>query len=231
LSHVAEAAERCPLVRSAVASRHLPRTIIVTPTLREPMCAVEGADGFTVLDMEGVAFGKYPQRPASVPLVRGVAPVPDKYGARVHLWYAGTLATCTSAMHRAGMGGDYAVDVTNHHLIAVYLPSGLECKIGEADSLAKKIALCARIIADLRQKGEQAEYIDVRVPERPVWKPRSVTTIAGPSAPPDDATKPATTAKPSDEKPKHAAAKPKKPKIVPKHPIKAQNEDDDDQGG
>ena len=155
LSWVARASEHCPLVATAVANRRLPRTILLTVRLREPMCAISETDGCLVIDTEGVAYRRCEERPATVPLALGISPPPAQFGDHIHPWYAWCIYALVHAGHEAGLNEDYVINLENHHLITLHTARRVECKIGEADNLERKMRLFSGIQADADQAGAQ----------------------------------------------------------------------------
>jgi len=220
LSWVAGAAERCPLVAAAAATRRLPRTILLSVRLREPMCAISESGGCLVIDTQGAAFRRCEERPATVPLALGIAPPPAQFGDRIHPWYTWCLYSLVRAGQESGLNEDYVINLENLHAITLHTARRVECKIGEADNLERKMRLFSGILADAAGSGAQVAYVDVRDPDRPVWKPRGSMPAASepaPSKPKPSAT--ATKAAAHLAKPKPAKPKSAKPKAAPRKPL------------
>ena len=228
LSWVARAAARCPLVATATANRRLPRTILITVRLREPLCAVSDSAGCLVLDTQGMAFRHDEERPATIPLAVGITPPPAQFGDCIHPWYTWCLYSLVRAGRASGLNEDYVINVENRHLITLHTATRVECKFGEADNIERKMRLFSGILADAREAGAQVAYVDVRDPDRPVWMPRGAAPV--PSKPDSAKAKPsATTTKPAaahTAKPKTTKPKPVKAKSAPKPP---KEDPDDDQ--
>ena len=61
------------------------------------------------------------------------------------------------------------VENTDKH---AHYASGVLGKLGSPDNLTRKIMMFLAIMEQLEEKGRQAAYIDVRIMDQPVWKPR-----------------------------------------------------------
>jgi cell division protein FtsQ len=82
---VAERVGQLPPVGSVVVSRGWPHTIVITVTERAPLATVAVADGYGILDAEGVLFQVARRRPADLPLVRVDHPGPSDPATRAVL--------------------------------------------------------------------------------------------------------------------------------------------------
>jgi cell division protein FtsQ len=143
-----------PAVQAAAVSRTWPDTITVTVTERRPLLAVRQADGFTLVDREGVAYAESGSLPDDVTLAE-VNPAD-----RLLLQQVGTVATALSG----GLDRKVtALAASNADQISLKLKSGVTVNWGSAaDSQLK-----ADIVTALLKKSRRAASIDVSSPHNP----------------------------------------------------------------
>lgn len=153
---VAERVTRIPAVRAAAVTRRWPRTLVVTVTEREGVLAVKQADGFVLVDSEGVAYA----REASLPKGAILAEVdPADQGllrevGRVGGALPGELAREVKGLSAAGPDQ-----------IALRLRSGVDVVWGSAGDSPLKAQI---VLALLKQKPTAT--IDVSSPNNPAVK-------------------------------------------------------------
>jgi hypothetical protein len=115
-------------------------------------------------------------------------------GGRLDADSAELVAEGARAGGDAALGPDLQVDCTQPLNVRL-ISGGVEGFLGATDNLARKVRLFAALLQDLRRQGGDPQYIDVRVMDRPVWKPKD-------SAPP---------AADTTSAPVHPAARPHPP--------------------
>jgi cell division protein FtsQ len=74
-----------PPVGSVMVSRSWPNTLVIEVTERVPVAIVATADGYGILDAEGVVFQVVRRRPGDLPLVRVGRPGPSDPATRAVL--------------------------------------------------------------------------------------------------------------------------------------------------
>ena len=82
---VAQRVRELAPVGSVAVSRGWPHTLVIEITERTPLAAVAVADGYGIVDAEGVVFQVLRRRPANLPLVRVAAPGPSDPATRAAL--------------------------------------------------------------------------------------------------------------------------------------------------
>jgi cell division protein FtsQ len=150
---IARRATTLPAVRAASVSRTWPDTITVTVTERRPVLAVRQADGFALVDPEGVAFAESGSMPRGVMLAE-VNPMD-----RPLLQQVGTVAAALSG----GLGKQVsALAATDAERIRLKLKSGVTVNWGSAADSALKADIVTALL-----KSSRASSIDVSSPHNP----------------------------------------------------------------
>lgn len=150
---IAERTTRIPAVRAAAVTRRWPGTLLVTVSERSGVLAVEQADGFLLVDGEGIAY----DREASPP--KGAIRAEVDPGDQTLLREVGRVA--------AGLPPEFAADVkgltaTGPDQITLRLRSGVEVVWGSANDSPLKALIVAALIKQQPQKT-----IDVSSPNNP----------------------------------------------------------------
>jgi cell division septal protein FtsQ len=154
------AADRFPVVRDVRADADPPRTLRVTVDAFAPVAVVQDGGRRVAAAADGTLLEGAPA--AGLPEVTTEVPVgEERLGDRGALAVVRLLGAAPEALRaraaRAGAGGGGLV---------VVLRDGPRLRFGGPERLAAKWAAAARVLADPSSQG--AEYLDLRLPERPV---------------------------------------------------------------
>ncbi len=154
------AAERFPVVRDVRADADPPRTLRVTVDAFAPVAAVQDGGRRVAAAADGTLLEGTPV--TGLPRVATEVPVgEERLGDRRAVGVVRLLGAAPPALRaraaRAGAGPAGLV---------VVLRDGPRLRFGGPERLAAKWAAAARVLADPSSQG--AEYVDLRLPERPV---------------------------------------------------------------
>ena len=153
---IAERATRIPAVRAAAVTRRWPGTLLVTVTERSGVLAVKQADGYVLVDGDGVAYDRAASRPEGAILAE-VDP-----GDQGLLREVGLVAGALPAELAADVKG---LRATGPDLITLRLRSGVDVVWGSAADSPLKARI---VLALLEQKPRQT--INVSSPNSPAVK-------------------------------------------------------------
>lgn len=148
--------EALPPVKSAAVSRSWPRAIQITVTERVPLAVVDRGAALQAVDEDGVLFGRYPRRPADLPLVRTRADVRAEALAEA--------ARVVDALRADIATRVRYVDVETIDRIELQMRDGREVAWGSAEQSAQKAEVLAVLL------DQKAQHIDVSVPSRPTTR-------------------------------------------------------------
>ena len=166
---IARRVERLPWVESAKVSLSWPWDVTIRVTERVPVAAVAlGAGHFAVCDPTGRVLEVVPGRPASLPLLAGVAHVPPPGGT---LAPGGReLSSVAAAMPQSMVAESTSLFLSPEGVEIGFRkdPIGL---LGAADLLHEKFVSLATVFAHGGLTG--VAVVDVRVPAAPVLLRRS----------------------------------------------------------
>ena len=213
-----------PRIADASVVLGFPRSLTVSVRERDPVAALAYGDGYVLLGADGVAIARTPGPGAVLPLVvdrlqlpwvQAGVPVPSP---SVRLGVA--VATTLPPDLRPGI---IAVRVDPENEIVLEMRDGVLVEVGGAAGLAERLAMVSRVLAAVRARGIQAQYVDLRVPGSIIVMPVDAsptdhaTSSPGPGVP---AAEPATPeAAPADrsgqENPLHRGIQVRPPYLVP----------------
>jgi len=173
LGAAARRVEHHPLIRTAVVERRWDGTVLITVEERTPFAALPYFDAFLLVDLTGAVLEIRQAFPTGFPLVTGVdlpaVAVGQLLDSGPLQWALDTLFYLTEA----GRGAVSEVHVGPDLEITLYTVDGARVLLGRADArLSRKLQFLEGILWELQEKGEAAEYIDLRYPDHPVIKPR-----------------------------------------------------------
>ena len=164
-----------PGIKRAVVKRDLPSRLVVRVWPRVPVVAVKCSQGFALIDEEGVCVSSASRPPSHLLYIYGLIEDPLAPGEQLGETDQHLLTQCL-----AGLGDDQIkcgliVDFSEQYAIQLCTANGVRGKVGTPDNLKRKVMMFAGILKELGRQGKQPAYIDVRVMDRPVWKPRRET--------------------------------------------------------
>lgn len=157
LGRVRARVEALAPVRSAEVTRKWPHEILIVVTEREPVAVVELGTSLRGMDVDGVLFRDYPQRPESLPLVRLGASVDTSTRREV----AGVIAVMPASLAKQV---DH-LEAQSIDQISLVLRDGRRVAWGSAQDSKAKAAVLVTLLAT-----QKAEEYDVSVPSRPTTR-------------------------------------------------------------
>lgn len=172
IQRIATAIEDCPQIKRVAVNRDLPSRLIVRIWRRYPVAAVETDRAWALVGEEGICVGNSPRRPSSLIRCYGLCNEPIAPGQRLSQPQFALLSETLAALDGKSLTQGLVMDFTDPHLIQIHSPSGVLGKLGGPDNLKRKILMFIAIMQQLQEKGERPAYIDVRIMDRPVWRPR-----------------------------------------------------------
>jgi len=149
---VADRIRQLPPVGSVVVSRSWPNTLVIEITERVPLATVAVADGYGILDAEGVLFQVVRRRPGDLPLVRVDRPGPSDAATRAAL----TVVRALTPELRDRLDSVVADAPTR---IRVQLRGGRVVIWGEAQQSETKALVATSLL------GRPGRTIDVSAPD------------------------------------------------------------------
>ena len=164
--------EREPRVRKAVLTRLLPDCIVIKLTERQPLAQVAMGNRFVVADEMGVLFAKLSSPQEDLPMVYGFAGGFKKLvlGQKLSDLKLQRAIKCIRIMRRNGLKAISNLEIDEKGALTVNMSNGLKVFLGEPANLFAKIGLCKAVLDKIQSGGNEAEYVDLRCPEAPVWK-------------------------------------------------------------
>ena len=186
---------QAPQIRAAWVERELPGRLVVRVERRRPVAAVELPDRFLLVGDDGVildqrAAGTAPRLPLFCGLsVTALAPGEPLPPAAAEL-----VSEVTGAAQSAQLGPNLRVE-TAQPLDLRLTAGATEGLLGSPDNLTRKVLLFAQILQELSSMGHRPAVIDVRVMERPTWRPQAAGADEAQAAPAPR--KPVTPARPT----------------------------------
>ena len=172
-----------PQVESVEVRRDLPRRLVVIITRRLPVAAVAHEKGLLLVGADGVFTNLVPpgEKSPKLPLWFGLPVEDPRPGGRLTAEWATRVAEAMAAATDSGLISGLAFDCSQPlNLRLTY--KGVEGFLGATDNLERKVGLFAALLEELRRQGGNPAYIDVRVMDRPVWRPKGEATEPQPDA-------------------------------------------------
>lgn len=158
-------------VRSVHAKRQYPSRIELIVEERVPVFVLQTAHGFVLVDEEGVLLLHTGKARQGMPVVLGDRSGDPAIGGRLGPDCLRTVLDCIEGARAADVGLDFVLDLQVRYDYKLRLPSGVTVKIGGPDNIVRKVVMAAAIERHILSRGGGIEYIDVRIPLRPVYKP------------------------------------------------------------
>jgi len=173
VQRIAEQLEDCPQIKKVSVERDLPGRLVVHIERRHPIAAIKADSEWALVDEEGICVATTNVLPDSLIYFYGLTNTPLEPGQQLNSSELRLLSETLAGLENVSTTGGLVMDFTDRHLVQIHSPSGVLGKLGSLDNLQRKIMMFVAIMQQIEEKGRQAAYIDVRIMERPVWKPRS----------------------------------------------------------
>lgn len=158
-----------PRVRDVKVYRSFPDTVVIRLSERKPLVFMPQNGLFYLVDREGMVFDYSEGRPAEAVELR-LAPSPVLYaGKRLEeLDVKEVLEVLAGSPRLAAMAEKAGKDERG-----VYLEcDGVRVILGDAHELGRKESIALGSLKTASAMGTKLDYVDVRLPDHPVWKPR-----------------------------------------------------------
>ena len=154
LREIARRLEAHPVIRSAVVRRVLPRKVFITIEERTAVASIEYRDRLYLIDCEGFIFSLN-SLPEELPHIAGVDDVKTKRGNQLR---SDRLQSALAIVENTSIPVS-EIDLSGRHLLLK--TGGVKIFLKE-DVREETLLDVALIISDIEQRGEKAEYIDMR---------------------------------------------------------------------
>lgn len=171
VQRLAQAVEQCPQIKQAQVKPDLPSRLVVRVWPRAPVAAIKSNAGFLLVDEEGVCISQASEAPADLIQIYGLIGQPIPAGQKLKPHVLRLLTECVTALEGEEVKSGLIIDFSQRYSIKLCTAAGVQGKVGSSDNLQRKVMMFAAILKDLQRRGAQPAYIDVRIMDRPVWKP------------------------------------------------------------
>ncbi len=171
VQRIAEQLENCPEIKKVAVERDLPGRLVVHIQRRHPVAAIRTDEEWALVDEEGICTTTTNALPDSLIHFYGLADNPIEPGQQLNGSELRLLSETLAGLENYSTTEGLVMDFANRYLIQIHSPSGVLGKLGSPDNLKRKIIMFVAIMQQLEEKGHRPAYIDVRIMERPVWKP------------------------------------------------------------
>ncbi len=157
-------------IQAAAVQRRLPATLIVTITEYPALALVPYADRYLEVDENGTVLG-YTNSIAGkgLPVLTGITCNEPVIGQAVD---SGAILPVLQALQSVlgeWIGGLSDIKVGQSGELTLYTLAGARIMLGPADAgLEQALAVLPPILADIKASGLEVEYIDLRLPDKPV---------------------------------------------------------------
>jgi len=172
VQRIAEQLEDNPQIKQASIERALPGRLVVHIERRHPVAAIKTDEQWALVDEEGICVATTTALPGALIHFYGLANDPQEPGEQLNGGELKLLSEALEGLADCSATEGLVMDFTDRHLVQIYSPTGVLGKLGSPDNLKRKIMMFLAIMQQLEEKGRQAAYIDVRIMDQPVWKPR-----------------------------------------------------------
>jgi len=162
-----------PLIQAVKVDRQLPHRLVVRVERREPVAVVTVVGSLLLVAQDGVITRVLaPQAKApALPLIVGLVIEQRQPGEQLAAETALLVAQLARSAEASGLGSGVQLDCSQPFDLRLST-QGVEGFLGGADNLELKVHLFAQLLGELRKRGYEPAYVDVRIMERPVWRPR-----------------------------------------------------------
>ena len=173
VQRIAEQLEDYPQIKQASVERSLPGRLVVRIERRHPVAAIKTDEQWALVDEEGLCVATTTTLPGSLIHFYGLANNLLEPGEQLNGGALKLLSETLEGLANCSATEGLVMDFTDRHLVQLYSPTGVLGKLGSPDNLKRKIMMFLAIMEQLEEKGRRAAYIDVRIMDQPVWKPRA----------------------------------------------------------
>lgn len=165
---VEQAVSKLTAVQQAQAIVSLAGRVAVSITERTPLVQWQAPGGFFLIDREGVVFSQQPP-PSPVTVVRAAGGPALEVGGRVDPSILASVEALQKALpSRAGVQPQW-FDYSVADGISIPISDSERVVFGDASDLDSKLAALAAITQFLESTKSQAQLIDLRFKDRPVY--------------------------------------------------------------
>jgi len=173
VSAVERQAQQLPQILSVQVTRDLPHRLVVKVTRRLPTAAVQTEVGTLLVAEDGVITNLVPsgQDVPPLPVLTGLATGCSRPGQRLAPESASLVAQVGRAAAAHGLGAGLHLDFARPFDVRLTIGE-VQGLLGGSDNLERKLSLFAQVWRELEKQGAHPAYIDVRLMDRPVWRPR-----------------------------------------------------------
>ncbi len=172
VQRIAEQLEDNPQIKQASIERALPDRLVVHVERRHPVAAIKTDEQWALVDEEGICVATTTALPGPLIHFYGLANSPLEPGEQLNGSELKLLSETLEGLEDCSATEGLVMDFTDRHLVQIYSPTGVRGKLGSPDNLERKIMMFLAIMQQVEENGHQAAYIDVRIMDQPVWKPR-----------------------------------------------------------
>jgi cell division protein FtsQ len=163
---------RDPRIAEVAVVMQFPRTLRLVVRERVPVAALLLDSGFVLLGADGVAIGRAAEPGPAVPLQVDGLDLP---------WVASGAAVPSPAVRLGALiasslppdlrpeVGRIRVDEAGE--VVLELRDGVAVRVGSGRGLQERLALVPQVLAALRARGMQVDYVDLRIPGSVIVKP------------------------------------------------------------
>jgi cell division septal protein FtsQ len=172
LSEIERQVRGLPEAQSVEIDRVPCHLLVVTVHRRRPLAVAATGAGHFLIGADGIVAGLVPagQAPPKVPVLDNLLADTARPGQGLPAWAVWIMTQATSAARRGGLQGDWHLDCAQSFDLYISY-QGVKGFLGSTDNLGRKVELFATLLRELRRRGQHPAYLDVRVPDRPVWGP------------------------------------------------------------
>ncbi len=171
VQRLAHTIEQCPQIKQAQVEPDLPSRLVIRVWPREPVAAIKCDTGFSLVDEKGVCVICASRAPADLIQIYGLIQGPISAGQRLNPNSLNLLTQCLAGLENEEVRSGLIIDFSQRYSIRLCTAAGVQGEAGSADNLQRKVMMFAAILKELQRRGAQPAYIDVRIMDRPVWKP------------------------------------------------------------
>lgn len=173
---IAAELEALPAVKTARLHLGWPNRLALAVVPRRPLFVVQSGGKYYPVDREGVLVGESASPPASLPVVWGLSVSSKRAGGQLPLSVVQPVLDCLAAARERQVQVAHLIWLPDKTL-QLHTVQNEQVRLGLSRELSRKLGLFAGIRQELQRQGKAFEYVDVSMPEVPVWKPRGTAWL------------------------------------------------------